>query len=67
MEEDRFRRMLESHGRAFTFLPEEIRCFEPIVVEPMVIFTVPVPRPPIPKLMEPIHNAQEERHIVIHT
>ena len=40
-EEDRFRRMLGRHGKAFTFSPEEIRCVDPTVVEPMVIFTVP--------------------------
>ena len=61
-EEDRFRRMLGSHGKAFAFSPEEIGCVDPTVVEPMVIFTVPhvpwslkpipVPRAHIPKLME---------------
>ena len=60
-EEDRFRRMLGRHGKAFAFSPEEIGCVDPTVVEPMVIFTVPyvpwslkpipVPRAHIPKLM----------------
>ena len=61
-EEDRFRRMLGKHGKAFAFSPEEIGCVEPTVVEPMVILTVPhvpwnlipipVPRAHIPKLIE---------------
>ena len=61
-EEDRFRRMLGRHGKAFAFSPEEIGCVDPTIVEPMVIFTVPhvpwnlkpipVPRAHIPKLME---------------
>ena len=32
-EEDRFRRMLERHGKAFTFTPEEIGCVNPAIVE----------------------------------
>ena len=40
-EEDRFRRMLGRHGKAFAFSPEEIGCVDPMIVEPMVIFTVP--------------------------
>jgi hypothetical protein len=40
-EEDRFRRMLGRHGKAFAFSPGEIGCVDPIIVEPMVIFTVP--------------------------
>ena len=61
-EEDRFRRMLERHGKAFAFTPEEIRCVDPTIVEPMVIFTVPhvpwslkpiqVPRAHMPMLMK---------------
>ena len=61
-EEDRFRRMLGRHGKAFAFSPGEIGCIDPTIVEPMVIFTVPhvpwnlkpipVPRAHIPKLME---------------
>ena len=61
-EEERFRRMIESHGRAFAFSPGEIGCVNPKIVEPMVIFTVPhvpwnikpipVPRAHIPKLIE---------------
>ena len=39
-EEDRFRRMLERHRKAFTFSSEEIGCVDPMIVEPMVIFTV---------------------------
>ena len=37
-EEDRFRRMLGRHGKAFAFSPEEIGCVDPTIVEPMVIF-----------------------------
>ena len=61
-EEERFRRMLVRHGKAFTFSLKEIGCIDPTIVEPMVIFTVPhvpwnlkpipVPRAHIPKLME---------------
>ena len=61
-EEERFRRMIESHGRAFAFSSGEIGCVNPKIVEPMVIFTVPhvpwnikpipVPRAHIPKLIE---------------
>jgi hypothetical protein len=40
-EEDRFRRMLGRHGKAFAFSPKEIGCVDPTIVEPMVIFTVP--------------------------
>jgi hypothetical protein len=40
-EEDRFRRMLGRHGKAFAFSPREIGCVDPTVVEPMVIFMVP--------------------------
>ena len=50
------------HGKAFAFSPKEIGCVDPIVVESMVIFTVPhvpwnlkpilVPRAHITKLME---------------
>mgnify|MGYP000099512086 CR=1 FL=1 len=39
-EENRFRKMLEGHGKAFTFSPGEIGCVDPTIVEPMVIFTV---------------------------
>ena len=41
VEEDRFRRLLERHGKAFAFSPGEIGCVDPTIVEPMVIFTVP--------------------------
>ena len=54
--------MLERHGKAFAFSPEEIGWVDPIVVEPMGIFTVPhvpwnlkpilVPRAHVPKVME---------------
>ena len=40
-EEDQFRRMLERHGKSFTFSPGEIRCVDLTIVKPMVIFTVP--------------------------
>ena len=39
-EEDRFKRMLEMHGKAFAFSPGEIGCVDRTVVEPMVILTV---------------------------
>jgi hypothetical protein len=39
-EEDRFRRVLGRHGKAFAFSPGEIGCVDPTIVEPMVIFTV---------------------------
>ena len=57
-----FRGMLERHGKAFAFSPQEIGCADPKMIEPMVIFTVPhvpwnlkpisVPRAHIPKLIE---------------
>ena len=57
-----FRRMIKSHGKASAFSSREIGCVDPIVVKPMVIFTIPyvswnlkpipVPRAHIPKLME---------------
>jgi hypothetical protein len=69
VEEDRFRRMLGRHGKAFAFSPKEIRCVDLTVVEPMVIFTVPhvpwnlkpipVPRAHIPKLMELLKQKME--------
>ena len=61
-EERMFRGMLERHGKAFAFFPQEIGCANPRTVEPMVIFTVPhvpwnlkpipVPRAHLPKLIE---------------
>ena len=39
-EEDRFREMLEEHGKAFTFTSREIGCVDPKIVGPMVIFTI---------------------------
>ena len=36
-EEDRFREMLEQHGKAFAFTSKEIGCVDPKIVEPMVI------------------------------
>ena len=61
-EEDRFRRMLERHGKGFTLSPGEIGCVDLMIVDPMVIFTVPhvpwnlrlvsMPRAHIPKLTE---------------
>ena len=62
IEEDRFWKMLERHGRAFAFSPKEIGCVNPIIVELMVIFMIPhvswnfkpipVPGAHISKLME---------------
>jgi hypothetical protein len=61
-EERAFRGMLEQHGKAFVFSPQEIGCADPKQIEPMVIFTVPhipwnlkpipVPRAHLPKLIE---------------
>ena len=39
-EEERFRGMLERHGRAFAFTSKEIGCADPKIVESMVIFTI---------------------------
>ena len=60
--EDRFRKMLERHAKDFAFSPREIGCIDPIIVEPMVIFTVShvswslkriqVPRAHVSMLME---------------
>ena len=71
-EEDRFRRMLGRHGKAFAFSSEEIGCVDPTFVEPMVIFTVPhvpwslkpiqVPRTHIPKLMELLKQKAKVPH-----
>ena len=57
-----FREMLERHGKAFSFYPNEIGCTDPRMIEPMVIFIIshmpwnlkpiPVPRAHIPKLIE---------------
>jgi hypothetical protein len=68
-EEDRFRRMLGRHEKAFAFSPKEIGCVDPTVVEPMVIFTVPhipwnlkpipVPRAHIPELLELLKQKME--------
>ena len=61
-EEVGFLEMLERHGIAFVFYPNEIRCVDPRLIEPMVIFTIPhvswnlkpipVPRAHIPKLIK---------------
>ena len=61
-DERMFRGMLERHGKAFAFFPQEIGCADPMTIEPMVIFTVPhvpwnlkpipVPRAHLPKLIE---------------
>ena len=61
-EEVAFREMLERHGKAFAFYPNEIGCADPRMIESMVIFTIPhvpwnlkpipVPRAHIPKLIE---------------
>ena len=54
--------MLERHGKAFAFYPNEIGCADPRMIELMVIFTIPhvpwnlkpipAPRAHIPKLIE---------------
>ena len=36
-----FQEMLVSHGKAFAFEPHEIGCVDPMVVAPMVIFSIP--------------------------
>ena len=69
VEEDRFRRLLERHGKAFAFSPGEIGCVDPTIVEPMVIFTIPqvpwslkpiqVPRAHMPMLMELLEEKVE--------
>ena len=61
-EEVGFLEMLERHGIAFVFYPNEIRCVDPRLIEPMVIFTIPhvswnlkpipVPKAHIPKLIK---------------
>jgi hypothetical protein len=68
-EEDRFRRMLGRHEKAFAFSPKEIGCVDPTIVEPMVIFIVPhvlwnlkpipVPRAHIPELVELLKQKME--------
>jgi hypothetical protein len=69
VEEDRFRRMLGRHGKAFAFSLKEIGCVDPTIVEPIVIFTVPhvpwnlkpipVPRADIPELVELLKQKME--------
>ena len=61
-EERQFLEMLERHGKAFAFSPNEIGCADPSIVEPMIIFTIPhvpwnlkpipVPRAHIPKVID---------------
>ena len=61
-EEQMFCGMLERHGKAFAFFPQDIGCADPRTIEPIVIFTVPhmpwnlkpipVPRAHLPKLIE---------------
>ena len=61
-EEVTFREMLERHGKAFAFYPNEIGCANPKKLESMVIFTIPhvswnlkpipVPRAHIPELIK---------------
>jgi hypothetical protein len=68
-EEDRFRRMLERHRKAFAFSPKEIGCVDLTIVEPMVIFTVPhvswnlkpipIARAHIPELVEQLKQKIE--------
>jgi hypothetical protein len=51
-EKKMFRDMLSKHGKAFASSPDEIRCVQPSMVAPMVIFTVPhVPWDLKPKLV----------------
>ena len=40
-EEVAFREMLERHGKAFAFYPNEIGCTDSKIIEPTVIFTIP--------------------------
>ena len=40
-EEVAFWKMLERHGEAFAFYPNEIKCADPKKFESMVIFTIP--------------------------
>ena len=57
-----FHEMLDRHGKAFAFSPQEIGCADQKAIEPMLIFTVPhvpwnlkpipVPRAHLPKLIE---------------
>ena len=61
-EESKFREMLESHARGFTFSPQEIGCVNSTNVEPIVLFIVPhvswnlklnlVPRARLPNLIK---------------
>ncbi|KAL3692093.1 hypothetical protein R1sor_005744 [Riccia sorocarpa] len=67
-----FEAMIQRHGRAFSFVVEEIGCADPGVVAPMIIFTVPhVPwdmRPiPVPRAMLPkvIDMLKEKVHMGI--
>ena len=39
-EEERFREMLEQHGKAFAFTSRKIGCVDPKIVESMVIFMI---------------------------
>ena len=54
-EEQMFRGMLERHGKAFAFSPQEIGCVEVIFTVPHVprnLKQIPFPRAHIPKLIE---------------
>ena len=69
-----FRDMLERHGKAFTFFPQEIGCVDPRMIEPMVIFMVPhvpwnlkpipVPRAHLLKLIELLKEKVNMRILV---
>jgi hypothetical protein len=61
-EEERFREMLEQHGKTFAFTSKQIGCVDPRIIELMVIFRIhhvlwnlkliPVPRAHIPKVID---------------
>ena len=40
VEKNYFQEMLNGHGKAFAFSPNEIGCVDPKIMEPMVIFTI---------------------------
>jgi hypothetical protein len=44
--------MIERRGKAFAFVPKEIGCVDPLLTEPMVIFTIlHVPKAYVPRLI----------------
>ncbi|KAL3698023.1 hypothetical protein R1sor_012099 [Riccia sorocarpa] len=56
-----FEAMIQRHGRAFSFVAEEIGCADPAVVAPMIIFTVPH----VPWDMRPILDLQPANSVTI--